>query len=361
MQWLLIILTLPYFILILRIYRGLLKLKAFNPSENGNQFISVIIACRNEELFLPRLLNYLEEQLYPSDLFEVIIVDDNSTDSTALLASSSDAPANISVIKNKGSGKKAAILTGINAARGSLIVTTDADCMMGKEWLQTISSFSLTSEADLIVCPVMTEAGKGFLGKFIEMEFLSLQGITAGTLSQGSGIMCNGANLAFRKEIYLSNQSQLHPEIESGDDVFLLHSLKRNRGSKIEWIESPEAAVKTSSPMPISKYFIQRGRWISKAPAYRDIYTILLGIVTFVTIFLLIVTPFAALADKSYIYIYIVALIVKSVPDYLLLNNTTSRYGKKKLMAWFIPVQILYPLYVLISVFYGFMMPRRWN
>ena len=360
MQWLLIILTLPYFILILRIYRGLLKLKAFNPSENGNQFISVIIACRNEELFLPRLLNYLEEQLYPSDLFEVIIVDDNSTDSTALLASSSDAPANISVIKNKGSGKKAAILTGINAARGSLIVTTDADCMMGKEWLQTISSFSLTSEADLIVCPVMTEAGKGFLGKFIEMEFLSLQGITAGTLSQGSGIMCNGANLAFRKEIYLSNQSQLHPEIESGDDVFLLHSLKRNRGSKIEWIESPEAAVKTSSPMPISKYFIQRGRWISKAPAYRDIYTILLGIVTFVTISIQLFLMAVCIFNRSFLIILVIAFLMKSVPDIILLYESARRRRRKGLLKWFIPSQVVYPFYVIIVAVAAILRKDKW-
>ncbi|HUX94493.1 MAG TPA: glycosyltransferase [Bacteroidales bacterium] len=361
MQWLVIILVLPYFFLLLRVYRGLKKLKTYKPENNGNQFVSVIIACRNEQEHLPCILNNLREQIYPSELFEVIIVDDNSTDSTFRIASSFCEIKNISVLKNNGRGKKAALITAVNAAKGSLIVTTDADCIMQKEWLHTISSFSHASGTDMIVCPVMVAESKGVFGRFAELEFLGLQGVTAGTLAQGSGIMCNGANLAFRKETFLSNINNLHPEIASGDDVFLLHSLKKKRGSKIEWMEAMEAAVITASPLSTGKFFKQRGRWISKAPAYKDINTIIMGIVTFVTILLLIVSPAIALFDITFIYIYIVALIIKSIPDYLILDRTTTRYGKKKLMSWFIPSQVIYPLYVLISVCYGFLLPRSWN
>ena len=359
MQWLAIILVLPYFFLILRIYSGLKKLKTYKSENKGNQYVSVIIACRNEQENLPRILNKIHEQIYPSALFEVIIVDDNSSDNTFRIASSYHEIKNISVLKNNGSGKKAALLTGINVAKGSLILTTDADCMMSKEWLQTISSFSCSSGADMIVCPVMLSESNGFFGEFAELEFLSLQGITAGTLSQGNAIMCNGANLAFNKEIFLSNINNLHPEIASGDDIFLLHSVKKKKDLKIEWLEAMESAVITDSPRSAGKYFKQRGRWISKAPYYKDTYTIIIGIVTFVAILLLAVSPVIALFDIQFIYIYMIVLILKSIPDYLILYRTTTRYGKKELMRWFIPSQIIYPIYVLISVCSGFLLPRR--
>ena len=361
MQWLALILILPYFFLFLRIYKGLRKLKTFTPGNDGDQFISIIIACRNEQVNLPRILNNLHRQSYPSGLFEVIVVDDNSTDDTFSIGSSFDGIKNISVLKNNGAGKKAALVTGIKAARGSLIVTTDADCTMEEGWLGTISSFSSMSGSDLIVCPVMLDDSQGPFGRFAELEFLGLQGVTAGTLANGSGIMCNGANLAFRRETFLSNISNLHPEIASGDDIFLLHSTKKNRGSKIEWLEAMESCVKTSSPLSAGMFFKQRGRWISKATAYNDRDSIITAIVTFVTILLLIISPAFAFFDFTYIYMYIVALILKSVPDYLILKRTTERYGKQKLMSWFIPSQIIYPLYVLASVCYGFMLPRRWN
>lgn len=361
MQWLAIILVLPYFFLILRIYKELKKLKIYKPGNNGDKYISVIIACKNEQEHLPFILNKLHEQIYPSDLFEVIIVDDNSSDSTFRIASSYHEIKNISVLKNNGSGKKAALITGVNSAKGSLILTTDADCLMRKEWLQTISSFSNSSGADMIICPVMLADGNGFFGKFAELEFLSLQGITAGTLSKGSAIMCNGANLAFSKEIFLSNINNLHPEIASGDDIFLLHSVKKKKNSKTEWLEAMESAVITASPRSAGKYFKQRGRWISKASYYKDKYTIIIGIATFAAILLLIVSPLMAFFDFRFIYIYMTALILKSIPDYLIIYRTATRYDKKELMPWFIPSQIIYPVYVLISACYGFLLPRRWN
>lgn len=361
MQWLALILVLPYLWLFLGIYRGLKKINRFIPEHHDNEFISVIIACRNEEKNIARLLKDLSAQIYPNHSFEVIVVDDNSTDKTYLLASSFEGIRNLNVIRNNESGKKAAIRTGVGTAKGTLIVTTDADCTIGPKWLQTISSFSFLTSADLIVSPVILENGAGFPGKFAELEFLSLQGVTAGTLMQGSGILCNGSNLAFRREAYYSNIENLHFEIPSGDDIFLLHSMKRNNASKILWLEAMESAVRTVSPESPGKFFRQRGRWISKAPSINDPYSVITGIVTFVTISNLIASLFAALLDYKFLYIYLAVTLLKSIPDYLIIKNTAERYNKKGLMLWFLPSQIFYPFYVLISVIYGFLSPQKWN
>jgi len=361
MQWIAIILIFPYVYILLVIYRGLRSLKSFIPASTTSIFASIIVACRNEQEYLPLLLNDIAAQLHPDSLFEVIIVDDNSADRTFEIASGYSGIKNLTVIKNEGRGKKEAIRTGIIVSAGSLIITTDADCSMGENWLRTIVEFYEESGADMIVCPVKLEQGKGFFGRFQELEFLSLQGVTAGSIISGNSTMCNGANLAFKRDAYMINQENLHPELLSGDDIFLLHSIKKNEQSVIEWLEAFDSVVTTRSHSDAGQFIKQRRKWISKVIAYNDSFTILLGIVTFVTILLQIFILAAGFFNHTFIYIYLFILTIKSVPDLLILHNTTLRYGKRELMAWFIPSQVVYPFYVLITVSYAFFSPGERN
>ena len=141
-------------------------------------------------------------------MFEIIIVDDNSTDGTAEAFYAFKLTDNIHLISNNGKGKKEAIKTGIMKASGKLIMTTDADCRMGSSWIGTVAAFYEEHKPDMIISPVQIESSPGFFGRFQELEFLSLQGITAGTAYGGNGTMCNGANLSFTKEAYLNNESE---------------------------------------------------------------------------------------------------------------------------------------------------------
>jgi glycosyltransferase involved in cell wall biosynthesis len=181
MTWLIIIAVLPYFFIILETYRNLRKVKPFKKEGYPNVGVSVIIACRNEEKNLPHLLNDLYSQDYNTDLFEIIIIDDNSDDKTLTIASANKHIKNLKVLINPGRGKKSAIAAGIEKASGELIITTDADCRMGKSWISAIASYYELSRPDMIIAPVQLENKPGFPGRFMELEFLSLQGITAGT------------------------------------------------------------------------------------------------------------------------------------------------------------------------------------
>lgn len=359
MHWLTAILILPYLIILLKIFRSLQRVNPFYITEEPGTFVSVVVACRNEEVHLIELLKSISEQDYPSNLFEVIIVDDNSTDKTAEAFYCFRAISNILFITNNGIGKKQALNTGINVASGNLILTTDADCRMEKSWIRTVAVFYEMHKPDMIICPVQLESLPGFFGKFQELEFLSLQGITAGTSYAGNGTMCNGANLAFTKEAYLNNAGNLEFEIASGDDIFLLHSLKKLRTSKILWLESNSAIVKTASS-PTARYYIkQRRRWISKSVAYKDKFTILLGTVTFAAILLQASLLIAGLINHTFLLVFLVIFLIKSVPDYLILLNTTRRYNREELMNWFLPVQAVYPFYVLLVVFYSLIYPEN--
>jgi cellulose synthase/poly-beta-1,6-N-acetylglucosamine synthase-like glycosyltransferase len=353
MYWLAVILILPYFVLLITTYRSLLKIKIFEVSKNPQTFVSVIIACRNEQENLPRLLKCIAAQNYPEKLFEVIIVNDHSEDKTLEIATEFKKVSNILAINNSGIGKKQALRTGINVSGGDLIITTDADCTMGKNWIRTISAFYELNHDDMIICPVQIESAPHFFGKLQELEYLSLQGITAGSVISKNPTMCNGANLAYTREAYLSHSDNLHDEINSGDDIFLLHSLKTQNNSKISWLESPDALVTTSSSSTFGAFLEQRGRWISKGKAYKDKYTIILGIATFVTVALQLFSFISSIIFPSLVWIFLLLIALKSIPDYLILMNTTSRYGRKKLMWCFLPAVIIYPFYVLSVVVYS--------
>lgn len=352
MYWLPVILILPYFFLLLELYRNLLKIKPYHVSTLPAASVSVIIACRNEQDKLQALLACLSAQDYPAEQYEVIIVDDNSTDKTSEIASGYSGKMRLAVLKSNGNGKKKALRTGINASGGRLIITTDADCTMGKNWIKTIASFFEKNDPDMIICPVQLESNRGLSGWFQEIEFLSLQGVTAGSATAGNGIMCNGANIAFTRNTYLKHMENLHYDLNTGDDVFLLHSLKREPGSRIMWLESRDAVVTSSLSPTLSAFLSQRKRWISKWNAYNDRYTIIAGILTFTAILLQFAVFVALFFTASFQWPFITILILKSIPDFLIIYNTASRYGKTRLMRWFLPAQLIYPVYVLSVLMY---------
>jgi cellulose synthase/poly-beta-1,6-N-acetylglucosamine synthase-like glycosyltransferase len=353
MQWLLLIFIIPYIYLLIPIYRNLSLVEQYHTHSEPALFLSVVVACRNEERNLPVLLRHLSEQDYNPDLFEVLIIDDNSVDNTSTIASGFKGIRNLVVKQNSERGKKSAVRLGVSLSKGSLIITTDADCRMGQDWLKTIASCFEEYKPEMIICPVELEGSTGFFQKFQKLEFLSLQGITAGTALSQKPVMCNGANLAFTREAFDRCSGNLHDELISGDDVFLLHAIKNDRNNKIMWLESTEVKVVTKTMESVFSFLKQRARWISKAGAYKDSFTRILGIVTFVTIFLQLFLLIAGIFNPVFLWVLLVAFVIKSVPDYLILRNTAIRYNAVSLMNVFIPAQVIYPIYVLaVLLFY---------
>jgi cellulose synthase/poly-beta-1,6-N-acetylglucosamine synthase-like glycosyltransferase len=207
----------------------------------------------------------------------------------------------------------------------------------------------------MIICPVMIDTDDSIAGKIQELEFLSLQGITAGFTMSGRPIMCNGANLAFKRDAYFRHTSNLRDEINTGDDIFFLHSLKKEKGSVIKWIESADATVKTKSSSHLRSFLKQRSRWLSKSRYYTDKDTISVAIATFIAVLLQLTLFLALFAEAALIPVFTAVFILKSIPDYLILQNSAKRYGKSELMGWFLPAQLLYPFYVMIVFFISMM------
>ena len=347
MHWIILALLIPYIYILLKVYRSLLKIRPYSAGTPSAEFVTIIAACRNEEINLPLLLGDIALQDYPQDMFEVIVVDDNSSDSTYDTAGGSGGIRNIRVIKNTGEGKKAAIRTGVRMASGSLIITVDADSRMKTGWLRTIVSFYEKEKPEMIICPVTLKGGNGFFHRFQELEFLSLQGITAGKAAGGDPVMCNGANLLFTKKSFEEHSMELHDEFISGDDIFLLHAIKKDNRNRILWLESGNALVTTKTSHSPGSFLAQRARWISKAGCYSDSSTSLLAIVTLAAVLLQISALITGIFDQKFLILFAAVFTLKSVPDYLILKNTTTRYKNEMLMKWFFISQFIYPFYVL--------------
>jgi len=360
MFWLLLIPAFLYFFLLIFITRNLIGIPLYKPGKVSNKKVSVVIACRNEESCIQYLLSDIISQDHPQELTEVIIVDDWSWDSTPVIAAAYRQIQNLKVVKNNGRGKKSALKTGIEISENDLIITTDADCRFNKSWISTIVSFYEEKKPHLIIGPVMIESKTGFFQRFQELEFLSLQAITAGTAAMDEPVMCNGANLAFQKEIWLKHHKEIKEDIQSGDDIFLLQSLKKEKESKICWLESAEALVRTGPSADLSVFLKQRARWISKSSAYSDRFIKIIGIVTFVTILELPALFIMGFLYPVFFRYFLGVFILKSIADLLILAEITRRRNRLYLLLWFLPSQIVYPVYVLAVSVYSLFRKQTW-
>jgi len=353
-----ILLIIAYAILIGAISAGWLKLKAFTeikPSPGVK--ISVIVAVRNEACNIEALLKSLFRQYYPQDLYEIIIVDDDSDDETARLVkefiSRHTGTKNLKLItlnKNDGSGKKAAIDKGINASTGELIVITDADCTAGSKWISSLASFFEKYKPHMILGPVCMTDGANIFGKLQSLEFMSLISSAAGSCIAGFPLMANGANMAITRKAYdscggFTGNTKYH----SGDDMFLMMSIKKKFGAKaILFLRSEEAIVNTPATPGLKSFYQQRLRWVSKSRGYTDPLLIATSIIVFLMNAWLVVLAFPAFFFPDFLKLFLILYFLKLLIDFPVILSF-SRFQRSMSLLWLLPLmELLNAVYTLI-------------
>ena len=325
--------------------------------------ISVIIPARNEEENIGNLLRALQEQFYPKEFFEIIVVDDHSNDATATIVQQ------FSFVKllqlkddNINAYKKKAIEIGIAAATGELIVTTDADCLPTREWLKTIAAFKEEKQAVLIVAPVVFENDTSFLQIFQTLDFLTLQGITGASVYKNIHSMCNGANLAYeRKVFYKVNGFSGVGHVASGDDMLLMHKIWKKYPQQVHYLKSKDTIVTTQPMKTWNTFFNQRIRWASKAKYYDDkrIFFVLLLVYLFNL-------SFGVLLVAGYWYHKYWLLLIglwfgKTIIEFLFVNSIATFFNKQNMMKYFFFFQPLHIFYTIISGLFGQIGKYEWK
>lgn len=357
------ILFIMYALLIIYYWQSWKAIPEFTITKYASIKISVIIPARNEEKNINSLLAALLQQTYPADLIEIIVVDDHSTDNTAAIVRQFPTVTLISLQEdNINSYKKKAIETGIAAASGELIVTTDADCIPTKEWLQTIVSFKQEKDAVFITAPVVFTNNSSVVEVFQSLDFMILQGITGASVYKNIHSMCNGANLAYeRKAFYAVNGFADVDHIASGDDMLLMHKIWKQHPYKVHYLKSRQVFVSTQPMQTWNNFFNQRIRWASKAKSYDDkrIMAVLALVYLFNLSFLVLLI--AGCWSPYYWFVAIGLWIAKTIVEFPFMYSVASFFGKQSLLKYFFFFQPLHIAYTIISGLLGQFGKYEWK
>ena len=346
-----------YIVVFILLYIGWLKIPSFNNSATpSNLIVSVIIPFRNEAANLASIINDLKDQVLPSHLYEAIFVNDHSEDDSYVIVKSNiNNTSSFRLLNLTGdkTGKKAAIYHGIESAKGSLIVTTDADCRLQPGWLQTISSYYEQHKPKLIIGPVEFISNKGFFNRFQQMELASLIGSSAGATALGHPAMCNGANLAFEKAAYSKLSDPTNKNFASGDDIFLLQKIKKKYKKDIHFIKHKNAVVRTKASPNLSLFINQRKRWLSKSSGYTDNDIRILAAVVYLTSLSILFSFFLGFIKPIYSLWGLASFVAKTMVDGLLFSSIAQYFNIKRNILLLVPFQIIYIIYVsLMPVFF---------
>jgi cellulose synthase/poly-beta-1,6-N-acetylglucosamine synthase-like glycosyltransferase len=324
--------------------------------------ISVLVPARNEAVNIARCIESLAQQSYPRHLYEVIVIDDHSTDGTGDIVRALNFPGlkvrclRLADILGEGGGrayKKRAIESGIAAAAGDLIVTTDADCWFDPDWLATLAAFYEETGARFIAAPVRIVGRPSFLTVFQTLDFISLQGITGASVYKRIHSMCNGANLAYEKSAFVEvGGFRGIDAIPSGDDMLLMHKIFTEYPDKVFFLKSKAAIVSTRPETTLNRFIHQRVRWSSKADRYDDkrIFRVLLLVYLVNLMFVLLAV--AACWKSWWLWLLVIGLVAKTMVEFPFVYPVARFFDQQALMRWF---PLLQPLHILYTVVIGFM------
>ena len=361
MQIFSLIILLFYIILIFKYRFGWNKIKRIRTADFTPK-VSIIIAIRNEENEIEQLFRSLQSQIYPTDKLEFILVNDHSTDSTLRLLKKSELD-NLHIIDlpDGESGKKNSIKKAVEFANGEIILVSDADCSFNPYWTQTMVNYFKDEKVNLVSGPVTFYKQKGVFQSLQALEFTSLIASGAGAIGRGNAIFCNGANMAYRKDIFLDANNFESDGIASGDDVFLLHSVKSKYPNSIAFAKDENSIVTTDSVQTISDLINQRKRWTAKSSGYKDFASVYTSyLVLFVN--LAMVFLFAmCFSSKENLQFFILFYFAKFIADLALLYPVLSFFKRKDLIKLILPFELFYSFYIVLIVVLSFTNKFEWK
>lgn len=356
-----------YLLLILVYMAGWQRLlKVYSRRRAEMPMLSIVVAMRNEEVNIEKLLRALARQSYPADKIQVVLVDDHSTDGSAAMAQKMAhllGLQNFTLIVNDGIGKKQALSSALKHISGEWVLFTDADCEPHQQWAETMMSAAGEGRALMLLGPVRLTPIKGILPTFQTLEMNSLMAATAGSAGIGLPSMANGANMALHRSLLgAESDSALKPGFASGDDMFRLETILKRYGSKaVRMVMQEESMVSTAPAIGWKAFFAQRLRWVSKSGGYRRAETIVPALVVFAFNALLTVVLLLSVFFPVLVLAYLAFIVLKTLTDLPLVWPANRLAGQSRLLPWFPVFQLIYPPYVLFTALAGLLIPVRWK
>ena len=364
----LLVILLVYVVLIIQLIFGFNKVKSFEVTNlTPKTAFTIVVPFRNESKNLPKLLESIANLNYPYKMIEIILVDDFSTDNSERVCIQwrmKYEHFDTTLLENlnlSNSPKKDAIGRAMPIAKHDWIVTTDADCIVNKNWLLTLDNYIQRNNPEMIVGAVMYKAKNNWFHHFQQLELMSLQGVTIGSFGIGKPFMCNGANFAYTKKLFHELDGfNGNEKMASGDDVFLLQKAVNTNPEKVHYLKNTNSIVRTKPENDLFKLFMQRVRWAGKSTGYKSGYAKFIAVVVLlmnlgltIAFYLL---AFALLNWK----IVLIAFLTKYIVDYILLYKSNSYLRKGK---FFVPFasSIIYPFFSSLVGIYSLFGSFTWK
>ena len=251
-------------------------------------------------------------------------------------------------VNDDNKGKKYALSKLIHAATSEYVWMHDDDVTLPKA--ANVQSDDVRCTKDLVILPLRMESVSehpSLLEKLQIAEYAAIQELTMRSAKGNQAVMCSGANLIVKRDVWLECESELHPEIPSGDDMFLLEAVKR-RGYKVGVIDEPDYTAVVRPITTWKAFFRQRMRWAGKAPKYTDRDILRCGRIVVAANILQFLCPPLILIKFPIEYSLIKS---RENTEYRVQSTETA----KPRTPWYVALllEILYPIYLLISLIGG--------
>ena len=368
-----IIITVLYLLLIGSFAIGFDKVKIFKLEDiSAKTKFSVIIPFRNEAKNLAALLKTIGFLEYPKELFQIIFVDDESEDDSVKIIENfikekpfASPQLNISIIKNKretNSPKKDAITLAIKQAKYEWIVTTDADCLVPKYWLDSFDAYIQKKDAKCIAAPVTYIIKNNFLDKFQLLDMFSLQGATIRGFGIKKPFLCNGANFAYTKALFHElNGFNGNTHTASGDDIFMLEKVVNKYPKQLHYLKCEFATVFTKTQPNWNSLLSQRVRWAAKTSGYNNWFGKFTGLIVLLINALIIVLLTLTILGVFNLKIFVYILIIKFNIDFFLIYKSALIFNQKRVLKSFIVSFIYYPFFCVYVAFISLFSSYKWK
>lgn len=331
-------------------------------------FVSVVIPVKNEKDHIGRILAEVTHQTYPREKYEIIVVDDESTDVTPNVCRAfSEKYSNVRCLSTQGVSsplkfKKRPLDLGIRSAKGEIVLLTDADCHISSSWIEMMASY-FTPRVGMVVGYSQTTGSVTTLERIQSLDFLLLMGAARGATQLGVPLACTGQNLAYRKQAFedVGGFSGFANAV-GGDDNLLLQQIRHRTDWKIAFALEKFSYV-SSRPVPgMGSFLTQRMRWASDAllvPRHDPLFFSII-----VAAFLANLLPLILLVASPWfpgLFIpFVKGLAAKFAAEGTLMIKTTRAFDRTDLQrtfpVWFF-FQLPYVAVMGISSFLGHRLP----
>ena len=348
------------------------SIKKHDNEEIKKPYVSVVVAARNESKNISKLIQCLNTQNYPKNKYEIIIINDRSTDTTkSILNTYSDKIKNFSFIDisntpKEWSNKKWAIYNGIKKAKGDIIIQTDADCYMSNKWISSMVNPFKNIEIGFVssLTPLINSSSNLFKHIFL-MDSIAQDIFSGYAISKGLTISCSARSIAYRRNdfIKIKGYNDIY-SIKSGDDDLILHKIIHYIGCKAKFIINPNAIVFSETPQNVSEFIHQRLRYASKGLLYYQKEFISKELRILLP-FLYILNFLSTILILKFCYtgypIYFFALLIKIIPEYFMIYPIYDILKIKWSWINFLILSIIHPFYIVLFGFLGPIYTFKWK